>query len=190
MARNMVRLYQLLRGGGGLCYTYPILEDESRKGKIMDPGIGAFLVEILLVEDEPQHVILTEEVLRRCKFKNNVTISRNGQDAMAILKREGAYAETPRPDLILLDLNLPGKDGREVLSEIRKDPQLKSIPVIILSASHEQDDILKAFQLDANGYVAKPFELGKFLEALRSIEEFGLGILKLSGRPGSPARRS
>jgi len=136
-------------------------------------------VEILLVEDNPGDVRLAVEALKDAKVHNNLSAVTDGEEALAFLRREGKYADSPRPDLILLDLNLPRKDGREVLLEIKQDPRLKRIPVVILTTSQAEEDILKAYNLSANCYIAKPVDLEQFIKVVRSIENFWLTIVKL-----------
>ncbi len=136
-------------------------------------------IEILLVEDNPGDVRLTREAMRDAKMRNTIRIVTDGVEALAFLRREGQYADAPRPDVILLDLNLPKKDGREVLAEIKTDPNLRRIPVVILTTSEAEEDILKAYDLHANAYVAKPVDLDKFITVVKSIEDFWLEIVKL-----------
>lgn len=139
----------------------------------MDP------IEILLVEDSPDDVELTLEVLKETKLRNALHIVEDGEAAMAFLRREGEYANAPRPDLVLLDLNLPRKDGREVLAEIKGDPDLKLIPVVVLTTSQAEEDILRAYGHHANCYITKPVGLDQFVKVIRSIESFWLAIVKL-----------
>ena len=141
-------------------------------------------VEILLVEDSPGDVRLTKEALKDSKVANNLTVAEDGVEAMALLRREGKYAESVRPDLILLDLNLPRKDGRQVLEELKADEALRSIPVIILTTSQADEDIIRTYNLHANCYITKPVDLDKFLEVVRTIEDFWLSIVKLPPRRG------
>ena len=136
-------------------------------------------VEILLVEDSPDDAELTFEALRDARIKNNLYIVEDGVEAIAFLRQEGNYAGVPRPDLILLDFNLPRKDGREVLTEIKADNNLKRIPVIVLTTSQSQEDILKAYELNANCYISKPVDFEEFLKVIRSIENFWFTIVKL-----------
>jgi len=136
-------------------------------------------VEILLVEDNPGDVRLALEALKESKVKNNITVVDNGLDALAFLRREGEYANAPQPDLILLDLNLPKKNGREVLAEIKDDPDLKRIPVVILTTSQDEKDILKMYSLHANCYITKPVDLDQFINVIKSIEDFWLTVVKL-----------
>ena len=137
------------------------------------------LVDILLVEDNAGDVRLTREVLRDSKVRNNLIVANNGQEALACLRKQGKIAGTVRPDLILLDLNLPVKDGREVLAEIKADPDLKRIPVVILTTSKAEEDILKTYNLHANCYVTKPVDLEQFVKVVKSLEDFWLAIVKL-----------
>ncbi len=141
------------------------------------------LIEILLVEDNAGDVRLTQEALREGKVKNNLTVARDGEEALRILRREGEHANAATPDLILLDLNLPKKDGREVLQVIKADPMLRVIPVVVLTTSSAEVDILKSYQLHANCYIAKPVDLEQFISVVRSIDEFWLTVVKLPKDP-------
>ena len=136
-------------------------------------------IEILLVEDNPADVRLTQEAFKEGKVRNNLNVASNGEEALAFLRRKGQFAKAPRPDVILLDLNLPRKDGHEVLAEIKTDPSLKRIPVVILTTSQAEQDILKTYDLHANCYVTKPVDLDRFLEVVKSVEDFWLTIVKL-----------
>jgi chemotaxis family two-component system response regulator Rcp1 len=136
-------------------------------------------IEILLVEDNPGDVRLTREALTDGKMRNNLSVVADGVEAMAFLHREGQYASAPRPDLVLLDLNLPRKDGREVLAEMKADPGLKRIPVVVLTSSEAEEDILRVYDLSANCYITKPVDLEQFIRVVRSIEGFWLEIVKL-----------
>ncbi len=136
-------------------------------------------VEILLVEDNPGDVRLTIEGLNEGKVKNNLRVVEDGAEALAYLRREGKYKDAVRPDLILLDLNLPKKDGREVLSEIKADADLRHIPVVVLTSSKAEQDILKAYSLHANCYITKPVDLDQFIAVVESIEDFWFTIVKL-----------
>jgi len=136
-------------------------------------------IEILLVEDSPTDARLTIEALRDGKVRNNVRLVEDGEEAMTVLRREGPEAFAPRPDLILLDLNLPGMDGREVLQEIKQDPELKRIPVVVMTTSRAEKDILEAYNLHANCYVTKPVDLGQFIGAVQKIQDFWLTVVKL-----------
>jgi CheY-like chemotaxis protein len=143
-----------------------------------NPGAGK-PVEILLVEDNPGDVRLTIEGLKEGKVNNNLYVVEDGVEAMAFLRREGKYAEAVRPDLILLDLNLPKKDGREVLTEIKADENLRFIPVVVLTTSEAEQDILRAYSLHANCYITKPVDLEQFIAVVTSIEDFWFTIVKL-----------
>ena len=136
-------------------------------------------IEILMVEDSPGDVRLTHELLKETKVLNNLHVVGDGAEAMAFLKHQGKYANVPRPDLILLDLNLPIKDGREVLGEIKADGELLNIPVVILTISEAEEDILKTYNLHANCYIAKPINLKQFAKVVKSIEDFWFSIVKL-----------
>lgn len=136
-------------------------------------------IEILLVEDSPGDVRLTREALRANKMHNKLYVAQDGVQAMAFLRREGHYADAVRPDVILLDLNLPRKDGREVLAEIKADDDLHRIPVVILTTSDAEQDVLKSYNLHANCYITKPLDLDRFIEVVRSIEDFWLSIVRL-----------
>lgn len=136
-------------------------------------------IEILLVEDSPGDIRLTQEVLKEAKVLNQLHVVGDGAEAVTFLRREGKYANSPRPDLILLDLNLPKKDGREVLGEIKSDENLRRIPVVILTISKSEEDVFKSYDLHANCYITKPVDLDQFLKVVKSIEEFWLTIVKL-----------
>jgi chemotaxis family two-component system response regulator Rcp1 len=136
-------------------------------------------VDILLVEDNPGDVRLIREALHNGKLLNQVSTVSDGQQALAFLRKQGSYAQASRPDLILLDLNLPRKDGHEVLAEIKADPDLRSIPVVIVTSSQAEEDILKSYNTHANCYVTKPVDLEKFVAVVRAIEDFWVSIVKL-----------
>jgi two-component system, chemotaxis family, response regulator Rcp1 len=138
-------------------------------------------IEILLVEDSPGDVRLTREALADARVRNRLHVAVDGVDAMSFLRREGKHAEAPRPDLVLLDLNLPKKDGREVLEEIKADPRLRTIPVVILTTSAAEGDILRSYELYANCYITKPVDLDQFMRVVQGIESFWLTIVKLPG---------
>jgi chemotaxis family two-component system response regulator Rcp1 len=139
-------------------------------------------IEILLVEDNLPDIRLTLEALRDAKVRNNLHVAHDGVEAMAFLRNEGAFKSKPRPDLILLDLNLPRMDGREVLTRIKSDERLEHIPVVVLTTSQAEEDILRSYHLRANAFVTKPVDLDSFFKVIRSIEEFWLEIVRL-GRP-------
>jgi two-component system, chemotaxis family, response regulator Rcp1 len=136
-------------------------------------------IEILLVEDSPGDVRLTREALRDARVLNRVSVVGDGLEALAFLRREGKYPAAPWPDLILLDLNLPRMDGREVLAEIKNDPRLRQIPVVVLTTSQAERDIVETYNLGANCYVTKPVDLEQFLVAVKSIETFWLTVVRL-----------
>jgi two-component system, chemotaxis family, response regulator Rcp1 len=147
---------------------------------MMEPiGMNATALEVLLVEDSPGDVRLTREAFKDAKVHLNLHVASDGVKAMAFLKHEGEYANAPRPDLVLLDLNLPKKDGREVLEEIKANLTLKSIPVVILTTSSSEADILRSYLLHANCYITKPVGLDGFLKVVKSIDNFWLSVVKL-----------
>ena len=136
-------------------------------------------IEILLVEDNPGDIRLTLEAFKDSKVCNNMHVVQDGVEALAFLRQEGDYANKPRPDVILLDLNLPKKDGREVLAEIKQDPALKRIPVVILTTSDAEQDVVKTYNLHANCYITKPVDLERFMTVVKSIETFWFSVVKL-----------
>ena len=136
-------------------------------------------IDILLVEDSPADVRLTREALKEAKVHNEIHVIQDGMAALAFLRKQGQYAASPRPDLILLDLNLPKKDGREVLAEIKQDDDLKRIPVVVLTTSRAEADVVRSYDLHANAYVTKPVDLTQFLHVIRSLEEFWLVVVTL-----------
>ncbi len=138
-------------------------------------------VEILLVEDNPGDVRLIREALRENKMGDNLNVVGDGAEAIAFLRREGKYANAPRPGLVLLDLNLPKKDGREVLAEIKAEEGLRRIPVLVLTSSEAEEDVLKAYNHHANCYIAKPVDLDQFIKVVKAIEKFWLSVVKLPG---------
>jgi two-component system, chemotaxis family, response regulator Rcp1 len=143
-------------------------------------------VEILLVEDSPSDTELTVEALKEAKVRNHLTVVEDGVQAMEFLRRQGRFQDAPRPDLIMLDLNLPRKDGREVLAEIKSDEDLRAIPVVVLTTSRAEQDVLRAYQLNANCYITKPVDFEQFLEVIRSIESFWLFVVSLPPKPPTP----
>lgn len=145
----------------------------------MRTGHASKAINILLVEDNPADVRLTVEALRDAKVKNELFVAPDGVAAMDFLFRRGDHNGAPRPDLILLDLNLPKKDGRQVLEEIKQDPALKVIPVVVLTTSRAEEDVLRSYNLHANCYVTKPVDLDQFIRIVRSIEDFWLTIVRL-----------
>lgn len=144
--------------------------------------ISGKVIDILLVEDNPGDARLTQEAFRDSKVANNLHVVSDGALAMEFLRREGAFKNAPRPDIVLLDLNLPKKDGRQVLAEMKSDPDLKSIPTVVLTTSEAEQDIIQSYKLHANCYLTKPVDLEKFLKIIRCIEDFWLSFVKLPGK--------
>jgi chemotaxis family two-component system response regulator Rcp1 len=140
------------------------------------------LVQILLVEDNPGDVRLTREALKEAKFRNTLQVAGDGVEALAYLRQQGQYSGATRPHLIMLDLNLPRMDGREVLAAIKKDPDLRRIPVVVLSSSEAETDIARAYELHANAYVTKPVDIDHFLQVVKAIEEFWVEIVRLPAK--------
>jgi CheY-like chemotaxis protein len=145
----------------------------------MSPPQMLNAIDVLLVDDDPGDTLMIREAFEHNKVSNALASVADGVQAMQYLRREGEYANAPRPDLILLDLNLPRKDGREVLAEIKGDPQLATIPVVVLTTSHAEEDVLKSYQLHANAYVTKPVDFDRFIEVVRQIDEFFVTVVKL-----------
>ncbi|MEU2248409.1 response regulator [Streptomyces sp. NPDC019224] len=139
-------------------------------------------IEVLLVEDDPGDELMTREAFEDNKIRNTLHVVRDGEEALDFLYRRGAHAEAPRPDLILLDLNLPKYDGRQVLEQIKQDPELALIPVVVLTTSSAEEDILRSYKLHANAYVTKPVDLDQFIAAVRQIDEFFVTVVRLPGR--------
>jgi CheY-like chemotaxis protein len=139
-------------------------------------------IEVLLVEDDPGDVLMTQEAFEEHKVRNHLAVVNDGAEAVAYLRREGKFADAPRPDLILLDLNLPKRDGREVLAEIKADPDLRQIPVVVLTTSQADEDIARSYQLHANAYVTKPVDFERFIAVVRQIDEFFVCVVKLPPR--------
>ena len=146
------------------------------------PAQSVTPIEVLLVEDDPGDVLMTKEAFEEHKVGNRLNVVPDGVDALAYLRREGPYADAARPDLILLDLNLPRVDGREVLAEIKKDESLRSIPVVVLTTSQADEDILRSYQLHANAYVTKPVDFDQFIRVVRQIDNFFVSVVKLPPR--------
>ncbi|MEA2283820.1 MAG: hypothetical protein QOK21_4427 [Solirubrobacteraceae bacterium] len=138
-------------------------------------------IEVLLVEDDPGDVLLIEEAFEFNKVRNNLNVVSDGVEALEYLRREGRYADARRPGLILLDLNLPRKDGREVLAEVKDDSALRSIPVVVLTTSKAEEDVLRSYDLHANAYVTKPVDFDRFIEVVRQIDEFFVSVVRLPG---------
>ena len=135
--------------------------------------------EILLVEDNPGDVFLTQEAFREGRLAHRLSVVEDGEEALRFLRREGKHSNAPQPDLILLDLNLPKKDGRELLGEVKTDPELRQIPVIVLTTSGAEQDIARAYKLHANCYLTKPIQMDDFLKTIRSVEDFWLSVVRL-----------
>ncbi|HEX9552974.1 MAG TPA: response regulator [Streptosporangiaceae bacterium] len=140
------------------------------------------MIQILLVEDDPGDVLITREAFADNKVRNHLSVVSDGEAAMAFLRREGEFASAPRPDLILLDLNLPRKAGHEVLAEVKSDADLQRIPVVILTTSDAEEDILRSYDLHANAYVTKPVDFDRFLGVVRQIDDFFVTVVKLPTR--------
>lgn len=136
-------------------------------------------IEILLIEDNPNDIFLTRETLRERKVWNRLSVAEDGEEALRFLRQEGEFADAPRPDLILLDLNLPAIDGRELLAIIKNDDMLKGIPVVILTTSEDDEDILESYRLHANCYITKPVNLDEFTKVVRAVEDFWFTLVKL-----------
>lgn len=139
-------------------------------------------IEVLLVEDDPGDVLMTREAFQDYKVHNQLHVVNDGEQAMAFLRQEGEYAGRPRPDLVLLDLNLPRMDGRQVLHAIKSDPELSSIPVVVLTTSEAEDDVLRSYSLHANAYVTKPVDFERFIDVVRQIDNFFVTVVRLPGR--------
>ena len=146
---------------------------------MIDKNEGTSPIEILLVEDNPGDMRLTKEALKEGKVYNNLHWARDGVEALEFLRRQGKHAKAPRPDIILLDLNLPKKDGREVLSVIKNDDELKHIPVVVLTTSKAEEDVVRSYNLHANCYVTKPVDLEKFISVVHAIDRFWLTVVTL-----------
>ncbi|MEI7536128.1 MAG: response regulator [Comamonadaceae bacterium] len=140
---------------------------------------GTRLIEILMVEDNPGDVRLTREAMKEGKISNRLSVVGDGVEALEFLRRQGRFAEAPRPDLILLDLNLPRKDGREVLAEVKSDPALRTIPVVVLTTSHADEDVIRAYNLHANCYITKPVDFNQFMKVVQQIDDFWVNLVTL-----------
>jgi CheY-like chemotaxis protein len=139
------------------------------------------VVDVLLVEDDDGDVLMTREAFEHHKIRNKLHVVQDGEEALQFLHREGPYANAPRPGLILLDLNLPRRDGREVLAELKADPELRVIPVVVLTTSEAEEDILRSYTLHANAYVSKPVDFDRFIDVIRQIDDFFVTVVKLPG---------
>lgn len=137
------------------------------------------VIDVLLVEDDPGDALMTQEAFEHHKIRNTLHVVKDGVEALEFLRRQGQYENAPRPGLILLDLNLPRKDGREVLSEVKADAELRSIPVVVLTTSEAEEDILRSYSLHANAYVTKPVDFDRFIEVVRQIDDFFVTVVKL-----------
>ena len=142
-------------------------------------GRNGKLIEILLVEDNPGDVRLTQEAFRENKIRNRLNVVQNGEEAMNYLRKKGQYEDAAKPGLIMLDLNLPRKDGREVLAEIKSDPDLRRIPVVILTTSESEDDVHRTYSLHANCYITKPVDMQQFVKVVEAVEHFWLSVVSL-----------
>ena len=140
------------------------------------------VIDVLLVEDDPGDVLMTREAFAEHKLRNTLHVVPDGVEAVSFLRREPPYEGAPRPGLILLDLNLPRKDGREVLAEIKADESLRSIPVVVLTTSEAEEDVLRSYKLHANAYVTKPVDFDRFIDVVRQIDEFFVSVVRLPGR--------
>jgi CheY-like chemotaxis protein len=145
------------------------------------PSAAGRAIEILLVEDDPGDELITREAFEHNKLKNNLHVAHDGEEGLDFLYRRGRFEDAPRPDLILLDLNLPKYDGRQLLEKVKSDPDLARIPVVVLTTSSAEEDILRSYQLHANAYVTKPVDLDQFMSAVRQIDEFFVQVVRLPG---------
>jgi CheY-like chemotaxis protein len=146
------------------------------------PAQPSLPIEVLLVEDDPGDVLMTQEAFDEHKVRNKLSVVSDGEEALSYLRREGRFADAPRPDLILLDLNLPRIDGREVLAVIKDDENLRRIPVVVLTTSQADEDVLRSYSLHANAYVTKPVDFDRFIAVVRQIDEFFVSVVKLPPR--------
>ncbi len=140
------------------------------------------MIDVLLVEDDAGDILLIEEAFADNKLRNRLHVVRDGVEALAFLRREGEYADAPQPDLVLLDLNLPRKDGREVLAEVKSDESLRQIPIVVLTTSKAEEDVLRSYKLHANAYVTKPVDFDRFIDVVRQIDDFFVSVVRLPGR--------
>ncbi|WNM62670.1 response regulator [Candidatus Nitrospira neomarina] len=136
-------------------------------------------IEILLIEDNPADIRLTQEAFREARLRNTLHVVQDGVSAMAFIRQAAPFQQAPRPDLILLDLNLPKKDGRDVLKEIKSDPHIRTIPVVVLTTSDDEADVLRSYDLHANAYLVKPIDILQFIKMIQSLEDFWLSVVKL-----------
>ena len=166
--------------GSTFRFTLPVPDISHRGGRAMNENLN--VIEVLLVEDDPGDVVLIREAFEHNKVHNALHVVSDGVEALEFLRREGEYADAPRPDLMLLDLNLPRKDGREVLAEVKADPDLRTIPVVVLTTSEAEEDIVRSYDLHANAYVTKPVDFDRFIEVVRQIDDFFVSVVKLPNR--------
>lgn len=148
----------------------------------MTEQAGLDVVDVLLVEDDPGDVLMTREAFEHYRIRNELHVVGDGQQALHFLRRDGDYADAPRPGLILLDLNLPRRNGHEVLAELKSDPDLLTIPVVVLTTSQAEEDILRSYSLHANAYISKPVDFERFIDVVRQIDDFFLTLVKLPGK--------
>ena len=148
----------------------------------MTQSLSGRAIEVLLVEDDPGDVLMTKEAFEDYKLQNTLHVVNDGAEAMDFLRRQGEHADAPRPDLVLLDLNLPRMDGREVLQAIKSDPELASIPVVVLTTSEAEEDVLRSYSLHANAYVTKPVDFERFIQVVRQIDDFFVTVVRLPTR--------
>jgi len=148
----------------------------------MTTSEGTRAIDVLLVEDDPGDVLMTREAFEDYKVANNLYVVNDGVTAMEFLRKEGEHADAPTPDLVLLDLNLPRMDGREVLAALKEDPDLRRIPVVVLTTSEAEEDVLRSYSLHANAYVTKPVDFNRFIEVVRQIDEFFVTVVRLPKR--------
>jgi CheY-like chemotaxis protein len=139
-------------------------------------------IEVLLVEDDPGDVLMTQEAFKDYKIANTLSVVTNGEDAIAYLRKQGRFADVPTPDLVLLDLNLPRRDGREVLRDVKTDEELRRIPIVVLTTSDAEEDVLSSYDLHANAYVRKPVDFEQFVTAVRAIDDFFITVVRLPSR--------
>ena len=142
----------------------------------------AEVIDVLLVEDDPGDVLMTREAFEDHKVANTLHVVGDGVEALQFLRRQGSYADAPTPDLVLLDLNLPRMDGREVLAELKADPELRSIPVVVLTTSEAEEDVLRSYSLHANAYVTKPVDFDRFVQVVQQIDDFFVSVVRLPRR--------
>jgi CheY-like chemotaxis protein len=149
---------------------------------MMDERGKRLLVEILLVEDNPSDVLLTQIAMKECKIANRLHVSNDGEAALGFLRRQGEHVDAARPDLVLLDLNLPKMDGRELLREMKSDNNLRTIPVVVLTTSDAETDVVRSYDLHANAYITKPLDMEQFIRVVKGIDDFWFGIVRLPGQ--------